>query len=74
MRTYKLTAKGKVVARTPTQARNPLIDKIWQNPGHEATYDELVAEIGRERIMPLLKQAKKLHYVEETEEGGGAWG
>lgn len=73
MRTYRLTQKGKSIARSPTRTRNPLLDYLNQPETKVSTFDELVLAIGKIQLKSLLSDAKSKGYVEEVQNGGGGY-
>ena len=67
MRHYRLTKKGKQIAKAPVQKRDILLDYLYENKS--VSYEELTMVFGKGRIVRMLKEKAKKGLVEEVSDG-----
>lgn len=68
MRSYRLTKRGKEIAKSPTQIRNELLDYLYDKK--VATYEELTLVVGKAEVRRTLKEKIRQGLVEEVQGGG----
>lgn len=70
MRHYRLTKKGKQVAKAPVQARDALLDYLHEDKSNRGvSYEELAAVFGQGGVRGILRERVKKGLVEEVQSG-----
>ena len=62
-----MTKRGREKTRVPSPDREPVLDFLYENK--TATYDQLVAVVGRESLSRTLNNYIRLGLVEEVADG-----